>query len=73
MQGLQKWINRTHNWQCRYGCDRFLRNLSPRSVTIPHVTRKGYYWLDCKKCFGHGRITVDPNCKFGCGRWIKIP
>jgi len=71
----QKGFNRTHNWECRFGCDRFVRRVRPRSVTVPtgSPTRKGEYFLDCKKCYGHGLVTKDPRCKYGCGRWFTYP
>jgi len=79
-------FNRTHNWQCRFGCGHFYQRprshrRRPHSITRPTPTptgqtgstRAGSY-LPCEKCFGHGHAKhPDPRCKYGCGRWMTYP
>lgn len=81
-EDCSKGFNATHNWRCRYGCNRYYKTKrnGPVSITKPTPgttdplhTRKGSY-LDCKKCFGHGKMKhPDPRCKYGCGRWMTYP
>jgi len=76
----QKGFNKTINWECRFGCDRYVstKRVKPMTMTkspiTGFVTRNGSFIIDCKSCIGWEKNPyANPLCKYGCGKWHTYP